>query len=275
MLKLIGINKASTLPLFCPTHDSEVFAPLEQCDFTGTPEQCFLLAYRVVCNEYLKKRNQRDRVALAKTLDRGKTIQQQMEIQAMMRAYEASVEAGFLDLERQKREFDKALAKRDFSRLHAYVISFDALPQVLASGVLSPECDFDGHTLQSLATLDARLDIITHSLIAAKTGGAFVFAGLDISDRAPRTLAQSLDRVPDDKIANSVLRFVFEFCENHYINPEWWEGLDEDVKKALSERFATSADPTKPRIHSTCLRDDGFSPVDWQVTGRSWAPLPR
>jgi len=273
LLKLIGVNKASTLPLFCSTHDSEVFAPLEQDDFTGTPEQCFLLAYRAVCNEYLKKRNQRAGVALEKRLDRGKTIQQQIEIQTMMGVYEIAVEAGFLDVERQKREFDKALAERDFSRLHAYVITFDVVPQVLASGILSPECDFDGHTLQSLGTLDARLDVITHSLIATKTGGAFVFAWLDISDRASRSLAQSLDRVPDDKIANTVLRFVFEFCENHYVNSEWWEGLDEAVKKTLLDRFAVSADMTKPRVHATCLIDDGVSPVDWKVTARNWTPF--
>jgi hypothetical protein len=39
LLKLIGINKASTLPLFCSKHDSEVFAPLEQ-DPSARPARC-------------------------------------------------------------------------------------------------------------------------------------------------------------------------------------------------------------------------------------------
>jgi hypothetical protein len=274
LFDLTGVNKASVLPLFCSEHDNKVFDPLEKYDFTGTPEQCFLLGYRAVCNEYLKKRRQRDGVAFAKTLDRGKNVQQQMQIQATMSLYERGVEAGFLDIERQKLEFDKALAERDFSRLHAYVITFDTVPQLLASGTLSPECDFDGDTLQNLDAQDARLDMITHSLIATRTGGAFVFAWLDISDEASRSLARSLDRVQNDKIANTVLRFVFEFCENHYANPDWWERLDEAVKKALLDRFAISGDTTIPRVHATCLTNDEVSPLDWRVMARNWTLFP-
>jgi hypothetical protein len=54
-VKLIGINDASTLRIFCQTHDSDGFAPLEQATFSGTKEQCFLLAYRALCHEYSKK----------------------------------------------------------------------------------------------------------------------------------------------------------------------------------------------------------------------------
>lgn len=56
----------------------------------------------------------------------------------------------------------------------------------------------------STGTLDTRLDVVTHSLIATKTREAFVFAWLDISNKASRSFAQSLDKVPDDKIANAV-----------------------------------------------------------------------
>jgi hypothetical protein len=270
LFKLIGVNDASALRLFCAEHDSEEFAPLEKADFSGSPEQCCLLAYRAACNEYLKKRNQRDGLTVQKTLDRGKSVDEQIEIQKVMAVYSVAVEAGFLDMERQKQEFDKVLVAKQFDRLKAYVVTFDSVPQILAAGVLSPECDFEGHTLQNLGALGARLDVITHSLITTNTGGAFVFAWLDVSDGASRKLAQSLDRIPDDEVANAVVRFVFEFCENHYVNPAWWDGLDNTLQKALLERLAVSADPTKPRVHAACLRDDGFSPVKWKVTGRYW-----
>jgi hypothetical protein len=39
-IKLIGLNDASVLPIFCEPHDSGVFSPLEQAPFTGSKEQC-------------------------------------------------------------------------------------------------------------------------------------------------------------------------------------------------------------------------------------------
>ena len=51
-----GIRLASTFTGFCAKHDDSVFAPLEKVPFTGTSEQCFLLAYRALARElYLKK----------------------------------------------------------------------------------------------------------------------------------------------------------------------------------------------------------------------------
>ena len=55
-----GIRLASTFTGFCAKHDDSVFAPLEKVPFTGTSEQCFLLAYRALARElYLKKVNLR------------------------------------------------------------------------------------------------------------------------------------------------------------------------------------------------------------------------
>jgi hypothetical protein len=50
-LKLVGTNRASTFTGFCRKHDDEIFAPIEKQQFRGTPEQCFLVAYRALCRE--------------------------------------------------------------------------------------------------------------------------------------------------------------------------------------------------------------------------------
>ena len=97
-------------------------------------------------------------------------------------------EAGFLDMERQKQEFDKVLAAKQFDRLKAYVVNSTLFPRFWPRCAV-PECEFEGHTLQNLRQLGVRLDVITHSLIATNTGGAFVFAWLDVSDGASRKLA--------------------------------------------------------------------------------------
>jgi hypothetical protein len=269
-LKLIGLNKASTLPLFCSAHDSKTFEPLEQEPFTGTREQCFLLAYRAVCNEYLKKRNQADGIELLKTMDRDKPVSDQIEIQTQIEAYGMAVKASVRDMERHKLEFDSVLAGGDFAPLKAYVVKFGSIPEVLCSGVLYPECDFDGRTIQYMGNLTDTLQLITHSLVTTANGGAFVFAWLESSDGASRQLAESLDRLSDEQLPHAVLRFVFEFSENHYLNPSWWDSLDPAIRKAISDRFAKAASPTELRRHDLCLRDDCIRAVSWQVIGRTW-----
>jgi SEC-C motif len=271
-LKLIGVNKASTLPLFCSAHDSAIFEPLEQVPFTGTPEQCFLLAYRAVCNEYLKKRNQFDTVELLKTADRGKPLSHQVEIQAEIEAYAMAVRASVRDMAHHKQEFDSVLAGANFSRLRAYIVTFENVPEVLCSGVLYPECDFAGQTVQYMGNLTDTLELVTHSLVTTENGGAFVFAWLESSDAASRQLAASLNQLSDEQLPHAVLRFVFEFCENHYLSPAWWDGLDATIRSAILDRFAKAASPTELRLHNSCLRDDGIRAVSWQVIGRSWIP---
>ena len=52
---------------------------------------------------------------------------------------------------------------------------------------------------------------------------------------------------------NPQLRFIFEFCENHYLNPPWWDSLDPTIRNAILERFAKAGSPTELRRHDLCL----------------------
>jgi hypothetical protein len=271
-LKLIGVNRASALPVFCSPHDGVSFAPLEQLPFTGSAEQCFLLAYRAVCLEYLKKRNQGNEIDfLRDNVDRGKSVLDQVELQRHLAAYELAVRASVRDMEKHKDEYDAILLARDFSPVRAFQVSLTSVPEILCAGALYPECDFDGKSIGNLANLDCTPELITFSLISTDTGGAFVFAWLESSDGPCRQLASSLDRLQDHEVIQAIVRFVFEFCENRYLNPDWWDNLDSRTRTAMLDRFATSASPFEPRAHKTCLRSDGLSPVAWHVSGRNWS----
>ena len=46
-----GVGSASTFTGFCAKHDDQIFSPLEKAPFEGTPEQCFLVAYRALARE--------------------------------------------------------------------------------------------------------------------------------------------------------------------------------------------------------------------------------
>jgi hypothetical protein len=268
-IKLIGVNDASVLPIFCEPHDSGAFVPLEQAPFTGSKEQCFLLAYRALCLELAKKKHSVNSVPVLKGFDRGKALPEQVKIQTMLSALAEAYEASVRDTETHKQKFDTMLLARDYSQLQGYVITFEGTPEILCAGGLFPECDFAGKPLQYLGDLSKTMEQITFSLIATERGGAFVFAWHDSSDNSCRPLAASLDALPDADLPHAIVRFVFEFCENRYFNPDWWDGADQKTKDALTGRFEIAASSDKLRA-TTCLLDDGIRAVSWKVTGRAW-----
>jgi len=96
-----------------------------------------------------------------------------------------------------------------------------------------------------------------------------VFAWDSSNDAICRSLATSLDQLSDTDLPHAIVRFIFEFCENHYFNPDWWETADQSVKNALTDRFQVAASAWVGRS-SGCLRDDGLRAVSWKVTRRDW-----
>jgi hypothetical protein len=268
-VKLIGVNDASVLPMFCEPHDSSAFSPLERAPFTGNKEQCFLLAYRALCHEFTKKRYNLNSVPVFKGFDRGKALPEQVKIQTMLSALAKAYEASVSDLEVRKQKFESMLLAGDYSELQGYLVTFADAPEILCAGGLFPECDFAGQALPYLGDFSKTLDQITFSLIATEQGGAFIFAWHVSSDASCRKLAASLDALSDDELPHAIVRFVFEFCENRYFNPNWWDGVDQKIRDTLMSRFEIAASSDKLRA-ATCLLDDGIRAVTWKATGRTW-----
>jgi hypothetical protein len=103
-------------------------------------------------------------------------------------------------------------------------------------------------------------------LIATDTGGAAVFSWVGESPSAER-LIKSLHSQSEDHIPHSIIRYIFEFFENSYFSPSWWEGLNEKTRRALQVRFNIGVNPFEKR-KPTCLLDDGVRAVSWQVYSR-------
>jgi hypothetical protein len=268
-VRLIGVNDASVLRVFCKTHDGPAFAPLEQAPFTASPQQCFLLGYRAICHELFRKHATINIVDAAKSLDTGKPLEAQMGIQALLRAQQDGYKLSLRDMEEHKQRFDAIVTADDYSLIRAFIVTLDTVPDILCAGAIYPEVDFMGVPLQNLANYAQKLEMMTFSLIATDTGGAFVFAWHSSSDSVCRPLAASLNELASSELPHAIVRFVFEFCENHYMNPDWWDDTDQDIKAALTSRLRTSASTWKTRS-STCLADDAVRAVPWNVAAKKW-----
>jgi len=180
--ELYGINKASTFTGFCAYHDKQIFSPLEDQEFVGSKEQCFLLAYRAQAREYFTKKSSAKLMDFMKQADRGKSPPEQIDIQSMASALELGTEAGVRDATIYKNKFDVILTTKNFLNINAFILNFKKTPSVFCSAGIFPECDFQGNHLQDLFDLKTTPDLLTFSTIATKNGGAAVFTWLIDND---------------------------------------------------------------------------------------------
>jgi len=264
--KLIGIKNASTFTGFCKYHDNSTFEVIEKYPFQSLPEHVFLLSYRVLCRELYGKRRQNSLIPFQRTLDRGLHPFSQLILQSQLGVYAEGVDAGLNDLEYYKLLYDEALMNQNYSNVYFYIVRFSGIPSVLCSAGQFPVFDFLGNRLQDLGDIKRRADHITFSLIATDSGEVAIFGWFGKS-LAAESLIKSLHLQTDDQIVHSIVRYVFEFFENAYYSPDWWESLSIDVKQTLQARFNKASNLFEER-KANCLLDDGLRVVNWKVCSR-------
>lgn len=260
---LIGINEASTFTGFCSRHDTELFRPIETEPFTASQEQLLLYGYRPICRElYTKLQLQRGEEKRS-TYDRGLPLHQQIQYQFLDSAVVNSTTLAVRDQKEHKREYDRLLLKRDYQSVNGLVIEFDTTPAVLVSAAYFPDFDFRGAALQDFATMK-KLDVVSYSVVPSDSGGMAVFSWVG-NQPAAEKFVESLLELSDEETPDALLRFTFEYFENTFIEPSWWESLDVRYRNALTQRLNDAADLSKER-KKDCLVDDGMRAASWHVT---------
>lgn len=259
---LVGVNKASTFTGFCAFHDNKTFEPIEKHLITPTPEQVFLLGYRVLCHElYLKRIALEHSKSIKQTLDRGRPIDQQVEIQRTMTLDSLGIETTINELELAKFVHDDILLSQTYSQVNYYAIRLGTIPDVVCSGMPQPTFDFRGKKLQELSRIDVVLDYLAFSIIAQDIGGMIVYGWIGENKSAERLIASLRHMTLENQIHASV-RFAFESIENLFMSPDWWEGLDINAQDRLRVRQLSDIHPDFPQ-QSDCLLDDGLRLVSW------------
>jgi len=264
---LIGVRHASTFTGFCKRHDNITFEPIERYPFLSSPQQAFLLGYRTLCHELFIKKASVELVFpyQRRNLDRGKSVQEQIMIQYQIHYLDQGSTIGLRDLVHYKSAYDKALLAQDFSNIFYYVIRLSNTPDFLCSAPHMPDSDFEGNVLQNIADTSIVVDQLTFSLIATGSGGAIVFSWHGKSDAAEQ-LVKSLHSLPDQALPHAIVRFTFEYFENVFVSPKWWEELNDPARQRLLQRQWAGL-PSTGHIPE-CLLDDGLQVVNWTVVSR-------
>ena len=263
--KLKGIGNVSTFTGFCGKHDNDVFEVIEKFPFEVNQESAFLLAYRILCRELFTKKAQNELLPFCKIFDSGKDQISQQIHQTEVNLAISGAEAGLRDIEIYKRIYDQVLLTKDYSQVKYYVVRFDRTPDILCGGGQFPAFDFDGNKLQDLRNLNEQMKHLTFSLIATKSGGIAMFSWIGENTPAKKLIG-SLNSQSDKQISHSIVRYIFEFFENSYFSPNWWEGLTDKTKQSLERRFNIAISFANRKAN--CLLDDGVRAVSWNVISR-------
>ncbi len=235
-LHLTGINKATTFTGFCNKHDSELFKPIEgRNSFRVCQEHICLISYRILCRELYVKLFQLNICSAQKKLDCGVPVYHQEFIQNSSRIIEMGAMETIKDLEHYKHLYDNALFNNDYSEVNYYVITFKELFPIMCSSAFIPEFSFLGKTLNSgddFNNYKKVLDQCNFSILPRDNGSAFIFSWLG-NQATSKKLVESLLNLPNNKLADYLIQFAFEFFENIVIAPEWYNSLNKGQQNSI------------------------------------------
>lgn len=260
-----GIGEVSVFTGFCAFHDKETFKKIEDEDFIGDAEQCFLYAYRAVCKELFLKIAHKEDAKYSKTLDAGKPFAIQKATQEFLDDYIVGIEAGITELTNLKNKLDKILLSKNFNEIHYCIFWINQMPEILGNGIFQLDYDFQGNPLQNWANIHNELDAISLSFITTSKGGAVILAWHNSADSVCFSIIQSLLTFSNSKIPNLLVNWVVKELENIYLSPVWWESLPRVNQDIFLDEFMDNPAFMVERSPNYLLngRIRGF---DWEIT---------
>lgn len=241
--KKVGWRFASTFPGFCAKHDSEVFKCLESEEFSGYPEQCFLVGYRAICHELQRK----------KALDGSRWQTDALlshvrgSIPIESEEFDANVALAYKELSDKKRRLDAIFHQKDWSQWESRVVKFSGSMDIVGAGSTTPELTVEGRQVQSAADCSQDLQNLTIGLVEVGERFAFVL-GWERCQEAPRLVADSIVQASVERIPQLLAQFLFLQLENIFFSEQWWQSLSQKKKALVMELSDTLEETVAPQF---------------------------
>lgn len=255
----IGLNLASTFTGFCGRHDGQLFSPIDNRQFLGSPEQLFLLAYRAFCREQYTKVASQENIAFMRDADKGKSIRDQVRIQNIVSDFALGTDAGVRDAEVIKSMLDSVLITRNYSGMHSVVVEFSGVFPVQCSGGVFPTHDMANTQLQDLLDLQTTPDILFMNSFASERRGFVTLTHFSNAESAPSRFLDSLTAINSEFLGGIIVQLAFKWLENIFIDPDWWAARSEADRTLLENFMLDSVHPSRP------ARFDNFRMVSWEL----------
>jgi hypothetical protein len=230
----VGVRSASTFGGFCDRHDGPTFAAVETVPFLGTPEQCFLLAYRAECHElYQKKASFASHSTLRQKIDRGRSPETQRLIHEYQREMQDNVGFGLSESQRHKELMDRELLSATFDAYKTVFVTFRGATCVVCSGASTPDRTLSGRSIAE-RSYSAHVPRLYVSTVPHVTGGCVTLTWRrdesEIGVFTDDLRSQRLGRLP-----GLIVQYIFAHIENVFFSEGWWYLLTEDERARVAD----------------------------------------
>jgi hypothetical protein len=257
-----GWREASTFPGFCATHDSGLFGPIEREQFTGSPQQTFLVGYRALCHEVFAKGSAA--AGLTKTrdlIDGGRSDDDQRDIQDQFDDQLEGVVLGYEDNAWYKEQADQVVRSGDYCQWGGAVFEITGPLSLASAGSATPSFDLSGNRIQDLGDFSRRVEPLMFGMVPGMQGSGrnFVVFSWPPACLGIEALVTSLASLQLAQIGDALARFMLAHVENTYFSADWWGALSVSQK---SEAIRLSA-LMLPDDEKTILGEPKL--VDWKV----------
>lgn len=237
----VGINNASTFTGFCSAHDKELFSPIENKPFRPIPLHCFLVTYRGVSKEIAAKKDVLPIFEMMKTLDKGKGLSQQIEIQEAAKMFIGENNLSANDLNYIKSKLDGMLLSENYAELCYTIFTLESPPPIMGSAIVAPTFDFNGKEAQHISSIITDMpDYISINSFASDGKGYVVLSWLS---EHSETCKKLIDQFLIMKLtADTLGAFIIILIENFYMSPLWWQSLDNETQKLIKKLYSQGVD---------------------------------
>lgn len=259
----VGWKEASTFPGFCGNHDMNFFAPIEREEFTGAPEQTFLLGYRVLCHELFAKRTVDAGMEEARQLvDRGRSDSAQRLIQGHLQSYRSGLDLAASELGEYKSAADATVRTRNFAEWGAAVFRIDGTLGIASAGCANPSWTLSNERVQDLTDTARRAQPLLLGMVPAEPGSGSNYVVFSWPPDCPgiERFVLSVTNLPREQRANALVRIMLAHLESTFCSTEWWRGLSV-AQQAEVIRLAEVFGPDEEKTILGALKL-----VDWSVS---------
>lgn len=259
VLSRIGINEASTFYGFCKTHDNKLFHPIDDFEFEPTDEQVYLLTYRTFIKELYSK---------MADVDSHSTMDEFLgKIDNLPTPFRDNVESHYMGAEWGKQDnyhfaslMFNHIKGKNFSGIKYIMLEIDTIPEVMVSGLITPEFDYENNRIQDLLLVEYQKNFALN-IFSDGSKGIILLSWLDDFDVEP--FVESLFK--QDDYLNKIIEIGFTFSENIYLKESWYNSLTALKKNRINKMMNNLIHYDFDTGEYTGIRRNNLHYVDWKI----------
>ncbi len=221
----MGKAVASTFTGFCKYHDNQLFMPIEDKTYVGSPLQKFLFAYRAFA--YVAHKNLEQHKFM-------ETLADNANIPNPNIGLKCNVEK---DTPFVNNLFKECFLKEDYSSLITYEITLDYEVSFCVSTSLTLVYDISGKKINNLKDFSKPVHNLFLTIFPMNGKTIMLFSWFKYSDSVYKKWIYQLKSMSQDKMLNYLNQMIINETENFYISPKLWELWGQSGQEEMEQNF--------------------------------------